>query len=209
MARRIFFSFHYERDVWRAGQVRNCNLLPSEDQLGFIDSVEWESIRRQGNDAIKEWIDDQLQRTSVTVVLIGAETAFRPWVQHEILRSWNRGNGVVGVRIHNIKDQEKATDMLGPDPFYQFTLPDGTRLSNVCKIYDWVAEDGRNNLGQWCERAAEIRGEFGSNDKIDFAGESSKRSVAPSPVPRIAVSAPSAAFTPRAPWCIGDADTGR
>lgn len=23
MARRVFFSFHYERDIWRANQVRN------------------------------------------------------------------------------------------------------------------------------------------------------------------------------------------
>ena len=39
MARQTFFSFHYERDAWRAGQVRNCNLLPTNDQHGFIDSV--------------------------------------------------------------------------------------------------------------------------------------------------------------------------
>jgi hypothetical protein len=66
MARRTFFSFHYERDAWRVGQVRNCNLLPGNDQFGFIDSVEWESIQRQGDEAIKRWINDQLKQTSVT-----------------------------------------------------------------------------------------------------------------------------------------------
>jgi hypothetical protein len=209
MARCVFFSFHYERDVWRAGQVRNCNLLPSEDQFGFIDSVEWESIRRQGDDAIEEWIEDQLQNTSVTAVLIGAETANRPWVQHEILRSWNRGNGVVGVRIHNIKDQSGATDTPGPDPFYQFTLPNGTRLSQICKTYDWVFDDGRNNLGSWCEEAAEIRRRSGSGAEIGVATGADKKPAASHPVVRIVTAAAPAAFTPRAPWCGDDADTGR
>ncbi|MDL1957599.1 MAG: TIR domain-containing protein [Candidatus Desulfofervidus auxilii] len=27
MARRVFFSFHYERDVWRANVVRNTIVL--------------------------------------------------------------------------------------------------------------------------------------------------------------------------------------
>src|SRR4051794_22445417 len=141
MARQTFFSFHYERDAWRAGQVRNCNLLPTNDQHGFIDSVDWESIKRQGDDAVKRWISKQLDYTSVTSVLIGAETAGRPWVQHEIIQSWNRGNGLVGVWIHNIKDQDRNTDTVGRSPFDQFMLPDGTLLSSICKTYDWVLGD--------------------------------------------------------------------
>ena len=208
MARRTFFSFHYERDAWRAGQVRNCDLLPSADEFGFVDSVEWESIQRRGDTAIRKWIEDQLQYTSVTVVLIGAETARRPWVQHEILRSWNHGNGVVGVRIHNIKNHDKATDTPGPDPFYQFALPDGTRLSEICKTHDWVTDDGRNSLGKWCEGAVEVRSKFGLKDEISFAGDCGGKAEKSNFVPRMAAAAP-AAFTPRAPWCIDDADAGR
>lgn len=206
MARKVFFSFHYERDAWRAGQVRNCNLLPSDDQFGFVDSVEWESIRRQGDAAIKKWIDEQLRYTSVSVVLIGSETALRPWVQHEILRSWNRGNGVVGVRIHNIKDQKSTVDTFGSDPFYQFTLPDGTRLCDVCKTYDWVADDGRNNLGRWCEEAAVIRSEFNAKDEIAFARDRGCEATESNFVPRMTASLSSAPFTPRAPWCKDNAD---
>lgn len=196
MARQTFFSFHYERDAWRAGQVRNCNLLPTNDQHGFIDSVDWESIKRQGEAAIKKWIDDQLNYTTVTVVLIGAETAGRPWVQHEIVRSWNRGNGVVGVRIHNIKDQNKATDVAGPSPFDQFKLPDNTLLSKVCKTYDWVLEDGRNNLGKWCEEAVGIRTRYGADDKIVSASSTGNKTE--NVISRVAAAS---SFTPRSPWC--------
>jgi hypothetical protein len=190
MARKTFFSFHYERDAWRAGQVRNSNVIPNEDEYGFIDAVDWESIRRQGDDAIKRWIKDQLKDTSATAVLVGSETAERPWVQHEILESWNRGNGLVGVWIHGIKDQDRKTDKPGRNPFEQFELSDGTLLSSVCKMYDWVDADGRNNFGKWVDEAVEIRSKRGADSKISLISEQR----------RIALKASSSSFAPRSPW---------
>ena len=166
MARKIFFSFHYERDSWRAGQVRNCNVVASEDQYGFIDAADWESIKKKGDAAIKGWIDDQLKNTSVTVVLIGAETASREWVQHEILRSWNRGNGILGIRIRNIKDQEKKTDTPGRNPFDDFTIGE-KKLSTVVKLYDPSYKRSSNvynyikeNIADWVEQAIQIRNSY-------------------------------------------------
>jgi hypothetical protein len=198
MARRVFFSFHYERDAWRAGQVRNCNLLQKEDQYGFIDSVDWESIKRQGDEAVERWINDQLKYTSVSVVLIGTETAERPWVRHEIAKSWNRGNGIVGVRIHNIKDQRRMTDAAGANPLGRFTLPDSIVLSSVCKAYDWVVEDGRNNLGKWVEEAFNVRAAYGVDDRI--VGVEEIRPLAMAATVGKSAST-SAGFVPRSPWC--------
>jgi hypothetical protein len=196
MARKIFFSFHYERDAWRAGQVRNSNVVATEDEYGFVDAAEWESIKEKGDAAIKGWIADQLKNTSVTVVLIGAETADREWVRHEIEASWNRGNGILGVRIHNIKDQNKQTDTAGRNPFDGFKLPNGSLLSSVCKTYDWVLDDGRKNLGKWADEAAEIRAEYGSDD-LESVGEQRQATKV-----RV-VSAASSGFTPRSPWSQG------
>ena len=205
MARKIFFSFHYERDVWRAGQVRNCNVISSVDQYGFIDAADWESIKKKGDGAIQEWIDDQLKNTSVTVLLIGAETADREWVQHEILKSWNRGNGIVGIRIHNIKDQDQKADTAGRNPLDDFKLPDGTILSSVCKTYDWVIDNGRNNLGKWADEAADIRAEHGKDKTIVRRAEASKVSGANS----ASSGSASSGFAPRSPWCSDDVKKGR
>ena len=194
MARRVFFSFHYERDGWRAGQVRNSNLLQRDDSFGFFDSVDWESIQRQGDEAIKRWIADQMKYTSVSVILIGTETAQRPWVRHEIIESWNRGNGIVGVWIHNIRDVNSSTDFAGANPLDQFKLPDGTVFSSVCKTYDWVVNDGRNNLGKWVEEAFEVRRKYGENDKIAEISKTARASV-------LSGASASAGFTPRSPWC--------
>jgi hypothetical protein len=199
VARKIFFSFHYERDAWRAGQVRNSNVVSAEDRYGFIDAADWESIKREGDSAIERWIDDQLKNTSTTAVLIGAETANREWVQREIVKSWNRGNGIVGIRIHNIKDQDQKTDSTGRNPFEDFKLPDGTVLSSVCKTYDWVTDDGRKNLGKWSDEAAKIRAEHGADDKIVGPAEVKKQSSN-----KQSVSA-SAGFAPKSPWCSNHA----
>jgi len=184
-------------NVTHGARVRNCNVVASEDQYGFIDAADWESIKKKGDAAIKGWIDDQLKNTSVTIVLIGAETANREWVRYEILRSWNRGNGIVGIRIHNIKDQDTNTDVAGPNPLDDFKRADGTMLSSVCKTYDWIADDGRNNIGTWADEAAAIRTKYATDDKISGTTEDSQTAKATV----VSRASTSAGFAPKSPWC--------
>lgn len=101
MARRVFFSFHYDNDVWRANQVRNCNVVAGVDTAGFFDHSEYETAKKQGSDGIKRMILRNLRNTSVTVVLLGLETASRPWVKYEIAQSIAQKNGLLGICIHH------------------------------------------------------------------------------------------------------------
>jgi hypothetical protein len=118
MARRVFFSFHYEKDIWRANIVRNSWVTKGNfESAGFIDAAEYEKIKRQGDESIKRWINEQLEGTSVTVVLIGSETYLRDWVRYEIIKSFDRENALLGVYIHNMKNQFEMTDIKGPNPF--------------------------------------------------------------------------------------------
>jgi hypothetical protein len=154
MARKIFFSFHYDLDIWRAMQVRNSDQISNKDEVGFIDKADFEKLQRQGEKAVHNWIDKQLEGTSVTVVLIGSETASRPYVQYEITESWKKGNGLLGVYIHGVKDQAQKTTTKGSSPFAGTTykLADGTAVAIA--TYDWVTNDGRENLASWVEKAA-------------------------------------------------------
>jgi hypothetical protein len=160
MARRVFFSFHYERDVWRASQVRNSWVTKGGGEAaGFWDAGEWESIKKQGEEAIKRWINRQLKGTSVTVVLIGAETYDREWVRYEIWKSCCEKNGLLGVYIHNIRDNRGSTDRKGRNPFEYFSLEeDGTNLAEIFPTYDWVHDGGYALLGEWIEDAARRMG---------------------------------------------------
>jgi hypothetical protein len=193
MARKIFFSFHYERDAWRAGQVRNSDLIPNEDEQGFIDAAAWEEIKRQGQGAIERWILGQFEGTSVTVVLIGSETAQRPWVDFEIRESWKRGNAIVGLYIHNVKDNESKTDMQGANPLDNVYLANGQALSTICPVYDWVLHDGRNNLGTWADQAAQAR--------ALYKGETALKSGSLSPS---STSASQSSYAPTRPTVINN-----
>lgn len=162
MVRRVFFSFHYERDIWRANQVRNSWVTkPDREAAGFLDAADWEKVQREGDEAIKRWIDKQLDGTSVTAVLVGAETSSRKWVNYEIEQSYKRGNGLLGVYIHKLRDKDNNTDVRGGNPFDRWHVErDGKKVyfSQMYHIYDWKDDDGYNNFGDWVEEAAKKAG---------------------------------------------------
>jgi hypothetical protein len=161
MARRTFFSFHYERDVWRAGQIRNSWVTKDRESAGFWDAAKWEEAKKKGEQAIENWIDAQLNGTTVTVVLIGAETAERPYVGYEIKKSSEKGNGILGIYIHNMKDLNSRTDTRGKNPLDNWqVVRDGktTLLSAIYPTYDWVNDDGYHKMGEWIESAAKKAG---------------------------------------------------
>ncbi|MFC7072976.1 TIR domain-containing protein [Halovenus rubra] len=158
MARTTFFSFHYDNDIWRASQVRNSDVVDQGVQeSGFIDGASWESLKREGDDAVREWIDKQMKGCSVTVVLIGSDTYNRKWINYEIENSYESGMGLVGVRIHKIKDEDENRDQRGKNPLSKYHDADtGDSLSSIFNTYDWVDDNGHDNLGDWVEKAAQI-----------------------------------------------------
>lgn len=116
MARRVFFSFHYQRDIFRVNQIRNMPNITGCAAAGFQDASLWEDAEKKGEAAIKKLIDEGLKNTSVTVVCIGAKTAGRKYINYEIQKSIDRGNGLVGIQIHHLKNQNQQTDSAGSVP---------------------------------------------------------------------------------------------
>lgn len=140
--RRTFFSFHYEQDIWRATNVRNAGKVDATAAAGWNDASLWEAAKRKGRVEIERLIDAGLKGTSVTAVLIGAETASRPWVTYEIEKSIARGNGLLGVRINGIKDQDGKRSRRGP--------VSKALSAGGYPVYDW----SRSSFGRWVEQAA-------------------------------------------------------
>jgi hypothetical protein len=129
MARRVYFAFHFEKDIWRVNQVRNANVVAGTDLAGFFDHSEYEEAKKKGEEEIKRLIRAKLNNTTVTVVLIGTETAYRSYVKYEVEQSIARKNGLLGVYIHNLKDKDGNTSARGPKP----TVPTGIDFP----AYDW------------------------------------------------------------------------
>src|SRR4051812_33087067 len=85
MSRHVFYNLHYDADRSRAELIRKIpGLVPNVE----AKPGEWATIKRTGELSFKRWLEQQLRGRSCTIVLIGAETAQRPAIQHEIRRSW-------------------------------------------------------------------------------------------------------------------------
>jgi hypothetical protein len=118
MASRVYFAFHYQDVIdFRANVVRNHWVTKEHrDDAGYFDESLWESVQRPGGIGLKRLINNGLENTSVTCVLIGSETYLRPWVRYEILKSFKRGNRLMAVHINAITGKDKRTKPLGPNP---------------------------------------------------------------------------------------------
>lgn len=162
MVRKAFFSFHYGNDVWRANQVRNSWVTKENTEAaGFVDAADFEKVEKAGEDAIKKWINKQLEGTSVTVVLIGSETSNRPYVKYELQNSYEKGNGMLGIYIHNLKDKDGRTSIKGSNHFGEIGKDSNGQsvyFSIAYPCYDWMDDDGYENMGQWIEAAAKKAG---------------------------------------------------
>jgi len=161
MKRKVFYSFHYVPDNWRAAQVRNMGVVEGDEPTSDND---WESIKSRGDNAIKSWIDRQMTGTSCTVVLVGAATANRPWINYEIAESWRRKKGVVGVCVYGLQDRFRQQSNRGANPFQFVRLNDRVMMPSVVKLYDSPYADSndvyshiRRNLADWIEDAIAVR----------------------------------------------------
>jgi hypothetical protein len=119
MAKRVFFCFHYDDVVsFRANVVRNHWVTKGDiEEAGFFDNSLWEETQTRGSAAVKRLINDGLENTSATCVLVGSQTYARPWVRYEILKSMMRGNRLLALHINEIPDKYQQTKGLGPNPF--------------------------------------------------------------------------------------------
>ncbi len=136
-----FLAFKYE-DVSRAMIVRNSWVIRGREAAGFVDAAEFEALEEEGDTAVKEWIDDQLKGTSVTVVLVGEGTCSSKWVKYEIAQSIARGNGLLGIDVSKIKDLSGNTTARCGE------IPSGY------EFYLWNKDDGYSKMGTWIEDAA-------------------------------------------------------
>ncbi len=163
MARKVFTSFHYVPDNWRASQIRNMGKLEGNH---VATTNKWEEVTDGGNKAIQEWIDNNIYGKSCLVVFVGEKTAGRKWIKYEIKKAWNDGKGVFGIYVHNLLDSNCNQSEKGDNPFDDFKIGD-RKMSSIVKCYNppfkssaYVYNHIKENLEDWIEKAIEIRNEF-------------------------------------------------
>ena len=159
---RVFLSFEYNKDYWRAVQI--CNLGKVSDDSLFPDSA-WKEVRVKTNAAIKKWIDEQIALCDCVVVLIGSTTATRKWVLYEIERAYELNKGLVGIYVNKITDRVGYQTGKGKNPFECIFTHDGVKLSDYVICYDSprlssdaVCEDIAEHMEELMENAVRKNG---------------------------------------------------
>jgi hypothetical protein len=165
MARKVFFSFHFDEDFWRTQQVRNINALEGNP---LATPNAWEEVKRKGDESIKRWIDDEMAGRTCAIVLVGAQTASRKWVIYEICKAWNDKRGVLGLRINKLLNNNGQSTTAGANPFDSVTLANGQmKLSTVAPLKTPTGADSKAtyatiaaNIEHWIEEAIKIRTDY-------------------------------------------------
>jgi hypothetical protein len=141
--RRVFFSFHYQRDINRVNIVRKSSQFRPEDgtePADWFDHSIWETAKKTGQAALKRLIHEGMERSSVTCVLAGTETWSRPWVRYEIAYGLARGNGLLTVFIDGLPCMKSGLCNRGPNPLDYL----GLKWDGHGKAHIW-----ENFGGQW------------------------------------------------------------
>lgn len=107
--RRIFISYEGS-DRKKAKGFRLLRWNKNVD-VEFQDRHLLDPVNSTNDQYIKRCINDQLNGTSVTVVLVGENTQNSDWVDYEIERSIDKGNGVVAVKLPGV-DEDKVPDKI-------------------------------------------------------------------------------------------------
>jgi hypothetical protein len=88
---------------------------------------------------VKELIDGALIGTSVTAVLIGANTHERKWVKYELVRSFVTGNAILGIHLNRIREahtQRITAKGLNPLDRLAVFVPDDYKALSFLELVD-------------------------------------------------------------------------
>lgn len=95
--RRVFISFDHDDTAQVNGFLGLRNII---DNLEFYNHKLDHEIQGQSDEYKRRKIREKYIRpASVTVVLIGTQTAYSKWVDWEIEDSIAEGNGLLGIRL--------------------------------------------------------------------------------------------------------------
>lgn len=163
--RQVFFSFEYNKDCWRASQVRNMGKVDSSSTFSDND---WEEVKEKSDTKIKEWIDSQMAKRSCLVVLIGETTSGRKWINYEIEKAYELNKGIVGIYINKLKDSNGKQSNKGSNPFYNIFIGEkNERLSKHVTCFEskyetssYVYDDIKENIERLIEDAIENKDNY-------------------------------------------------
>ncbi|MDD5731947.1 MAG: TIR domain-containing protein [Patescibacteria group bacterium] len=140
MARKIFVAFDSNTNLGAYYEIMSCEALSGYDKNPFYDLGGLFTIRSQGKEGMKNWVEKQLKGTSVVIILRNDETESFEWIGYTIQKSIEYGKGLLLIDIREDSGNK-----------YEIPVLEGYRAFN------WYSDNGVENIGKWVEEEAEKR----------------------------------------------------
>lgn len=152
--RKIFPSFDWDEDVWRVNQIINLPIIIGKEQVGFVKNVPNEEVKKS-NEAVRRWIDTNMDGCSCLILFIGEKTYQSPWVKYELELASQKGMGRINIYVEGMRNREGIPSLRGRDPYayHGMYVPPDTPGAYVIKEYFWLRDNGQYNIGSWIEEA--------------------------------------------------------
>lgn len=164
MKRKVFLSFQYEEEVGRTNVVKEALQLQNKHEVRFIRRNDYKKLKEKSMESLYSEIDRKLECTSVTVVLIGENTFKSKAVNYGIMKSLERGNSILGIKINSIRDFRGKNPLLVGD---LETIIGYDKLGNpvyfneiVHMVYDYKRHNGAYYICDWIDSAARSKEMF-------------------------------------------------
>ena len=142
----IFISYHYDSDNQIAREITE---IINADKINVFTVVR-ENEKKNDDEIIKNWVDEEIKKTRITILLISEKTFDRKYVSYELSKSLLNGNTVIPILIDS---EENA---FNEDNINLFNKKLDKELSGrKLKIRKWFQENGKKNILQWLNEALE------------------------------------------------------
>lgn len=138
----LFIAYNDETDSTRANHVRK-QLLASGRFLveGYSPFTTWSKTRNGSSlEDLKREFNKQLGSASVTLILIGEDSATNPWIRYAIERSYVADKALLVLDISQIPDEHGATAVPDINPLERFAVIEGGKklyLHHRYPSYTW------------------------------------------------------------------------
>lgn len=157
---KILICIDSKSELFEANKLFLSNKL-LRNELVFSDC--WETELESKEKFSESLMNERLRSISCTIVLIDDQYQDNKWFNFIIEKSWERGNGLLGIILSNFEDQSEEMFNTNINPFekYYFGFK---KLSEIVKTYcinKKEAEDNVHSLSkhllEWVNTAIGIR----------------------------------------------------
>ena len=115
-----------------------------------IFTVIREDEKEKDDEIVKNWVDEKIKGTKITILLISKETLDRKYVSYELEKSLSQRNSINPILIDS---EENAFDDEKIDLIIQKL--DTELLGMKLKLRKWYQENGKENILRWLNEELE------------------------------------------------------